>query len=72
MMEIIKRDGSSVPFNKDKIIAAINKAFLEVVHQIYETDTANDIAEESADIAKNKKLTVEEVQDLVEEYLMRS
>lgn len=72
MTQIIKRDGSKVPFDKEKIITAINKAFLEVDHQLYETDTANDIAEEIELIAKTKDLTVEEVQDLVEEYLMRS
>ena len=72
MTQIIKRDGSKVPFDKEKIITAINKAFLEVDQQLYETDTANDIAEEIELIAKTKDLTVEEVQDLVEEYLMRS
>ena len=29
-MIIIKRNGEVVPFDKDKIIAAINKAFIEV------------------------------------------
>ena len=69
-MFVIKRDGSQVPFEKDKIVDAINKAFLEVDNAIYETDTANDIADEIAKL--NKTLTVEEIQDLVEEYLMRS
>jgi len=27
---VIKRDGSKVPFNKNKIINAINSAFLEI------------------------------------------
>lgn len=73
MTQIIKRDGHSVDFDKEKIVAAINKAFLEVDHQIYETDTANDIADEIALIAKEKdNLTVEEIQDLVEDFLMRS
>ena len=46
---------------------------------LYETDTASDIADEVEAIAKvlfdNPKaemLTVEQVQDLVEDYLMRS
>ena len=73
MTQIIKRDGSNAPFNKEKIVMAINKAFIEVDHQLYETDTANDIADEIELIAKkNKILSVEEIQDLVEEYLMRS
>jgi len=29
-MDVIKRDGTKVPFNKDKIEKAINAAFLEV------------------------------------------
>ncbi len=72
-MNIIKRNGTIVPFEKDKITQAILKAFLEVDGEIYETDTAEDIA---ADIEKSfGKITVtdvETVQDLVEEYLMRS
>ena len=71
-MFVIKRDGTFVPFDKEKIVIAINKAFLEVDQQLYETDTAKDIAEEIELIAKQKNLTVEEIQDLVEEYLMRS
>ena len=73
MTQIIKRDGSNAPFDKEKIVMAINKAFIEVDHQLYETDTANDIADEIELIAKkNKILSVEKIQDLVEEYLMRS
>lgn len=75
-MYIIKRDGSQASFNKNKIVEAILKAFLEVDGQIYETDTAIDIAN---DIEKKLKkenqknnISVEEIQDLVEEYLMRS
>jgi ribonucleoside-triphosphate reductase len=71
-MFVIKRDGTFVPFDKEKIIIAINKAFLEVDQQLYETDTAKDIAEEIELIVEQKNLTVEEIQDLVEEYLMRS
>jgi len=29
-MYVIKRDGTQVPFDKQKIINAINKAFIEV------------------------------------------
>ena len=71
-MFVIKRDGTFVPFDKEKIVIAINKAFLEVDQQLYETDTAKDIAEEIELIVEQKNLTVEEIQDLVEEYLMRS
>ena len=30
MIQVIKRDGIKVPFNKEKIINAINAAFIEV------------------------------------------
>ena len=44
-MYIIKRDGTQVPFNKEKIIAAINKAFMEVDGELYEDETAEEIAD---------------------------
>ncbi len=74
MLKIIKRDKSIVPFSKDKIINAINKAFLEVDGELYETDTAKDIADdiERLSSAFNKTLEVEEIQNLIEDYLMRS
>ena len=65
-MYVIKRDGTKVPFNKDKIIQAVNKAFIEVDGELYEDETAEDIAEAlywHADALKriNKNMTVEEV-----------
>ena len=72
-MNIIKRNGSVVPFDKQKIINAINKAFLEVDGILYETDTAEDIADDIYTIAKSldRPITVEEIQNLVEDFLMR-
>lgn len=74
MVQILKRDGSLVPFNKNKIIVAINKAFLEVDGTLYETDTATDIANEISEyVAKRDgRVSVENIQDMVEDYLMRS
>lgn len=69
-MNVIKRNGDIVAFDKNKIISAINKAFIEVDGQLYETDTSNSIAEDIA--ALDKEISVEEIQDLVEEYLMQS
>ena len=43
-MFIVKRDGTQVPFDKQKIVNAINSAFLDVDGILYETDTAEDIA----------------------------
>lgn len=73
-MKVIKRDGTIVPFDIEKIIVAINKAFVEVDDALYEEDTANDIAYEIGCKVANMKdcITVEEIQDLVEDYLMRS
>ena len=76
-MLIVKRDGTQVQFDRDKIINAINKAFIEVDGKLYETDTAYDIAVEieqtAQQLAKEDRiLSVESIQDLVEDYLMRS
>lgn len=73
-MKVIKRDGTIVPFDIEKIIVAINKAFVEVDGALYEEDTANDIAYEIGCKVANMKdcISVEEIQDLVEDYLMRS
>ena len=72
---IIKRDGTKVNFDKNKIITAINSAFIDIDGELYETDTSTDIAD---DIEKRlieanvEEISVEEIQNLVEEYLMRS
>lgn len=70
-MLVIKRNGKEVPFDKNKISTAINKAFVEVDGRLYEEDTANDIAQEIENIDKDK-ISVEEIQDYVEDALMRS
>ena len=74
MLQIQKRNGIIVPFDKQRIISAINKAFIEVDGKLYEEDTAKDIADEIKYWAKhqNRIVTVEEIQDQVENYLMRS
>lgn len=74
MVYIIKRNGQQVLFNKDKIVVAINKAFIEVDNVLTSTETAKNIANDIFDIAEkqNKTFTVEEIQDLVEERLMES
>lgn len=74
MVYVIKRNGTVVPFDKDRIIVAINKAFLDVDGTLYETDTAYDIADEIYNRALSSDInyTVEDIQDLVEDYLMRS
>jgi ribonucleoside-triphosphate reductase len=65
-LKIKKRDGSLVAFNKDKIITAISKAG-------YVDDyTKENIAEYIERIAKETEMTVEDIQNIVEEKLMTS
>ena len=72
MVNIRKRNGELVPFNKQKNVDAINGALIEVDGLLYEEDTANSIAEDVYREAIKKELTVEDIQDLVEHYLMTS
>lgn len=71
-MTVIKRDGRKVKFDKDKIKIAVLKAFIDVDGEetTYAKDKARDIANyiESLD----KDMSVEEIQDIVEEKLMAS
>jgi ribonucleoside-triphosphate reductase len=70
---VIKRDGRKVEFNKDKIKDAIMEAFKEVDGEI-----TNEARHKTSDIAAyisnlNKdEISVEEIQDVVEEKLMSS
>ena len=74
-MYIIKRNGQVEPFDKDKIINAIEKAFLEVDGKNYKSDIALDIANKIYDLANQHEdgsFEVEEIQDLIEDFLMMS
>lgn len=71
-MEIIKRDGRKVIFDKQKIVNAILKAFFAIDGGVseYAEKKANNIADFIETKSKEKELTVEEIQDLVEHGLM--
>ena len=71
MQYIKKRDGRIVEFNKNKIVNAILKAFQQVDGDIsnYALDKANNIAN-FIENETDQVLTVEEIQDLVENGLM--
>lgn len=71
-MEIIKRDGRKVIFDKQKIINAILKAFYAADGGItsYATEKAENIADFIEKKANEQELTVENIQDLVEHGLM--
>ena len=68
---VTKRDGRVVTFDKSRIENAIRKAFSEI-GDISEEDSKiiNRITDEVASIKKD--LSVEEIQDIVEEKLMKS
>ena len=76
-MIVIKRDGTKVPFDRQKIVNAVNKALIEVDGRLYETETAEEIAtviEAHVEGARliGEPLTVEDIQDRVEDLLMQS
>ena len=73
--DIIKRNGSIESFDKQKIINAINKAFISTDGILYEEDTAQTIAdeiEEKVRSAPNGSIAVEDIQDWIEDALMLS
>lgn len=72
MQYIKKRDGRLVEFNRNKVVEAIVKAFKSIDGEItpYATEKANNIADFVQKQGKGKILTVEEIQDLVEQGLM--
>ena len=72
MSHVIKRNGKKVKFDEDKIINAIQKAFLEVDGEV--TNVAHQKAKDIASYIKGleKTLSVEEIQDIVEDKLMAS
>ena len=69
-MHVIKRDGTRVLFNPDKIVNAINKAMISAYGSVYESDTAEEIADLIG--SRGVDMSVEQIQDLVEGYLMKS
>lgn len=74
-MEVIKRTGQIVPFDRERIVKAINKAYLEIYPNNDEECQGAPYSEEIALMIEgvaeqyDGNLTVEEIQDLVEDYL---
>lgn len=67
---VIKRDGSKVKYNKEKIIIAISKANKEVNDK--EKISRNDISKILKEVENTEKsvLSVEDIQDIIEKNLM--
>ena len=72
MEKVIKRDGREELFNKDKIIKAVEAAFQDIDEG--SPEKAHLKAREIANFVSNidENLTVEQIQDIVEEKLMAS
>lgn len=71
-MKVIKRDGRIVDFDKNKIIKAIENAFLEIDKKVSECSMNKILSIANSIESSNKNLSVEEIQDIVEEKLMAS
>lgn len=72
LLTVQKRDGRKVKFDKEKIKIAVLKAFIDVDGEetAYAKEKARDIANYIEYL--NRSMTVEEIQDQVEERLMAS
>ena len=69
-MKIVKRDGSIVDYDREKIKIAIGKANNEVLEEERASDTQiNDIVKYIESL-KKKRLLVEDIQDIIETKLM--
>lgn len=73
MLIVIKRDGREEQFNKNKILNAIKKAFIEVDKNFNDESKliAKNISDEISNM-ENEKMSVEDIQDIVENKLMQS
>lgn len=67
--KVVKRNGDVVPFDKQKIVIAIMKAMTDSdeTNKGAALRIANDISK-----TEKEEVTVEEIQDMVEEKLMKS
>lgn len=72
MKYITKRDGRQVPFDQNKIIDAVLAAFKDVDGELsdYAYIKAGNISDYIAEVAEDKVLTVEDIQDMAEKGLM--
>jgi len=74
-LQIRKRTGELVPFDKSKIESAINKAYKDIYNDEYNLSygekVAQTIADEIQEVANeyDEPLGVEDIQELVEDYL---
>ena len=70
---VVKRDGTEVPYDRNKIIIAVTKAILEVEGKICKQYLAQNIAKSVDSYLEAHSvdcITVEEIQDIVENALI--
>lgn len=70
---VIKRDGSEVPYDRSKIVNAINRALIEVDGNLFSSYLSENVAQSVDNYLAYHNIqgiTVEQIQDLVELYLM--
>ena len=72
MSKVTKRDGRIVQFDKNKIIQALEKAFINIDGELTEDDTNKINAISTSIENENKDLNVEDIQDIIEKKLMSS
>ena len=72
MSKVTKRDGRVVQFDKNKIINALKKAFVNVDGELTEDDILKINTISNSIENENKDLNVEEIQDIIEKKLMSS
>lgn len=75
--KVIKRNGEKVPFDKNKIQSAVERAFVEVHPNDWKSNFvktfANAITKDVVQsIEEYDEISVEDIQDVVEHWLMRS
>ena len=73
MITVIKRNNNKVPFDKNKIKVAIEKAYFDVFNNKNYPNYVNTIPDDieySINQLEEKTITVEDIQDMVEDSLM--
>jgi len=71
-MKVIKRDGHIVDYDKEKIVIAIGKANEEVIDTEKASDTEVKKIIKYIESLNKKRILVEDIQDIIEEQLMRN
>ena len=72
-LKVIKRDGSEVGYDSNKILCAVNKALLELDGNLCQSYLAENVVksfESYIEFHKIDTIEVEQIQELVENYLM--